>query len=283
MKFKIIHETTYQFSSQVFLEPQYLRLKPKPTPYSKLETFRLKFSPKPAGISEQTDAEENCIHLCWFEGTHQDLSIRSESLIDVLENHNPFNFIVYPADYLVFPFQYSEPLQTLLSPTLGSHRLGKAVVQYAEAIRLSCDEKTVPFLIDLTKQIHEDFKASPRHEGPPFEPEKTFDLKKGSCRDLAWLQIHILRHFKIAARFVSGYYYVQSETPEYELHAWVEAFLPGAGWVGFDPSAGVVVGSSHIPVATSAFPQQTMPLTGIFRGNAKSKLSSDLIIEPIKS
>jgi transglutaminase-like putative cysteine protease len=136
--------------------------------------------------------------------------------------------------------------------------------------------KTINYITALTNQICQDFTLETRLEGEPLESGITFDLKKGSCRDLSWMQIQLLRHMGIAARFVSGYFFVESEHPKPELHAWVEVYLPGAGWVGFDPSNGMIAGSSHVPICSSSRYENTMPVTGSFRGDATSVLITSL-------
>jgi transglutaminase-like putative cysteine protease len=280
MRFKIVHETEYSFSSEIFLEPHYLRFKPKITPFNRLESFILDISPNPSGISEQIDTENNLVHFCWFEGLTKKFKIKAESMVKIQE-HNPFNFILYPSDYLNFPFTYPEALKDILSPSLKVVELSKALIEYGNSIKDESKFNTVQFITNLTKQINSDFTLEYRYEGVPFEPDKTFEHKNGSCRDLTWMQIQLLRHMGIAARFVSGYYYIPLENPDFELHAWTEVYLPGAGWIGFDPSNGIVAGLTHIPIATSAQFENTMPVTGNIRGDASSDLTTNLFIEAI--
>jgi transglutaminase-like putative cysteine protease len=129
--------------------------------------------------------------------------------------------------------------------------------------------------------LHDDFKVEYRETGQPFSPNKTFKFKRGSCRDLSWLLISLLRNRGIAARFVSGYFYFDMDEPAYELHAWVEVFLPGNGWLGLDPSHGIFTGNSHFPIVSSAHYENTMPVSGGIRGSATSKLKTQLSIEII--
>ncbi|MCB9248474.1 MAG: transglutaminase family protein [Ignavibacteriales bacterium] len=278
MKYKIIHETEYTFSSKVFYEPHYFRFKPKTTPYNKLEFFNLTITPLPTGISEQTDSENNIVHFCWFEEMTKSMSIKSESIINIAK-HNPFNFILYPMNYFDFPFTYSEELKKLNSSALAIEKIDEPLIQYGAKIASDSNFKTIPFLTNLTTKIHDDFILESRQEGIPFEPDKTFEIKNGSCRDLVWMQIQLLRHMGIAAKFVSGYFYLPLENSEFELHAWLEVFLPGAGWIGFDPSHGILAGNSHIPIASSTHFENTMTVTGTIRGEATSDLISKVMIE----
>jgi transglutaminase-like putative cysteine protease len=280
MRYKIVHETEYQFTSEVFLEPHYLRLRPKATPNQKLDSFDLKISPEPRGIREHTDAENNIVHLCWFEGMTSRLIVLSESIVTIAD-HNPLQFIIHPIEYSSVPFVYSNPLKDTLSEALKFRELSFALIEYGERIKNESKNSTVQFLINLTTQIHKDFTVESRIEGLPFEADLTFRLKKASCRDLSWMQIQILRHLGIASRFVSGYFYIGLEKPVYELHAWVEVFLPGAGWIGFDPSNGIVCGNKHIPIASSSIAENTLPVAGNFRGSAASVLTTNLMIEEI--
>jgi transglutaminase-like putative cysteine protease len=280
MKYKITHETHYKFSSEVFFEPHYLRFKPKTTPNNRTESFFLEIQPTPVGISEQLDAENNSIHFCWFEGLNSDFSIRTESLV-ITEEYNPFNFIIYPVRYLNFPIAYEPGLKRILTESLETCKIDTSLQNFGNNVLQNSNANTVEFLTNLTRQIHSDFILETREEGSPYNPEDTFALKKGSCRDIAWMQIQLLRHMGLAARFVSGYYYIPMEKPEFELHAWIEVFLPGAGWIGFDPSHGIIAGNTHIPIASSCHFENTMTVTGTIRGDASSELVTSIYIEAI--
>ena len=281
MKYKIVHETEYAFSSNVFLEPHYLRFKPKITPYNELLSFNLKVSITPAGLHELVDAENNLVHMCWFEGLHTLLSIKADSILLVHE-HNPFDFLIYPTDYNKLPITYSEPLKKTLWPALEIEKIASPLIEYGQLILEESSFNTINFISNLTNRIHEDFTTESRLEGIPHEADKTFNLKKASCRDLAWMQIQLLRNIGIASRFVSGYYYVSAEHPEFELHAWVEVYIPGAGWIGLDPSHGILTADAHIPISTSTRYENTMPVTGSIRGDASAKLNTNLFIKLIE-
>ncbi len=280
MKFRIIHETIYKYSSEVFFEPHFFRFRPKNTPFIAVENFNLKIEPETTGLTEQIDAENNFIHFCWFEGLNNEMTVMVDMTVETLE-FNPFNFILYPDEYYNVPFRYSESINKIVQPSLNVFNISESLIEYGKKVLKDSGPNTLNFLTNLTRQIHSDFELEYRHTGEPHKSEKTFELKQGSCRDLAWMQIQLLRHFGIASRFVSGYYYIQMEKPEFELHAWVEVFLPGAGWLGLDPSHGIVAGNTHIPVAASSNYQNTMPVSGTVRGDAESNLITNLKIEQL--
>ncbi len=277
MKLKIVHTTNYSYADEVFFEPHYLRFKPRSSPYFSVEDFGLSVEPNPVGLSEQMDCENNHMFLCWFEGTHKNLRIEANMLVNVQE-FNPFNFIIYPPECSTLPFAYPKTTKQLLKKALKTSAPSQPMTEFIQEILSQTKRQTVPFLTELTRQIHENFHLESRETGPPHKPEYTFVEGKGSCRDLAWMQIHALRHLGLASRFVSGYLYLDGNDPSFELHAWVEVYVPGAGWMGFDPSHGLLAGQFHIPVASSSFHSNTMPVSGTVRGSARNTLSSELSI-----
>ncbi|WP_405571155.1 transglutaminase N-terminal domain-containing protein [Winogradskyella sp. Asnod2-B02-A] len=280
MTFKIIHQTHYNFDSDVFLEPHYLRFRPQQSAYLNVKEVSITVSPQPKGHKVIQDEEQNIIDFCWFEGMTDELKITSTTLLET-KAFNPFEFLVYPQKFNQLPFHYEDLHKKLLFSTLEGQFISQDLLDYGNAILKMSNFNTIPYLTLLTKQLHEDFKVEYRAVGSPLAPDETFHLKRGSCRDLSWMQIHLLRQQGIAARFVSGYYYFEMTPPEYELHAWVEVFLPGSGWVGLDPSHGILSGNTHFPLASSAYSVQTMPVSGGIRGSASSQLITHLSIETL--
>lgn len=280
MKFKIIHQTEYTFDSEVFLEPHLMRFRVRPMSYLDLHDFSIGISPISVGHKVTQDEENNVLDYYWFHDLTNQLTIKTESIIST-KPFNPFDFIVYPIEFNQLPFVYTKTQTRLLTAALDAQPISKDLTAYGNAILKQSDFNTIPYLINLTREIHTDFTVEYREDGAPLPPDETYGLKKGSCRDLSWMQIHLLRQQGIAARFVSGYYYFDMDTPAYELHAWVDVFLPGAGWIGIDPSHGILTGNTHFPIASSAFHDNTMPVSGTIRGDATSKLTTQLSIEKL--
>lgn len=280
MNFKIIHETTYLFSDEVFLEPHYLRFRPKQTPFIDVSHFSIELKAAPQGHSVIEDEEHNVIDFCWFEQLTNSFTISVQSTLQT-KAYNPFNFIIHPESFNTIPFSYSEHQYQILYASLQKEPLSDELIAYVQGILESANFNTISFLTNLTTQIHKDFIVEYREDGPPLTSLNTFAIKRGSCRDLTWMQINLLRHLGIASRFVSGYFYFDMENPIFELHAWVEVFIPGTGWLGFDPSHGILTGNTHFPVASSAIPENTMPVSGGIRGSATSQLVTKLNIEKL--
>jgi len=232
-------------------------------------------------MSEYVDPEDNHAMLCWFEEDHRTLKITASSVLE-MTTYNPFNFLVYPPEYLNAPFTYRTQYIELLASSLHAEELSDPMENFLHSALKKTENQTIPFLTELTRQIHATCTIESRETGDPHHPVHTFKQKRGSCRDLAWMQIHMLRSIGIAARFVSGYYYIPGDQTEFELHAWVEAYIPGAGWFGLDPGHGIAIGGNHIPVVASSFYEQTMPVTGSYRGLAVSRLQKDLKITPVQ-
>ena len=185
---------------------------------------------------------------------------------------NPFDYFLEP-DAETFPFSYEKSLKEDLAPYLARSAVGEKLREYVLGVDRS-PRRTIDFLVDLNMKLSRDISYLIRLEPNVQSCEQTLSLGSGSCRDSAWLLVNILRLFGLAARFVSGYL-VQlkqdvksldgpsgAEEDFTDLHAWTEVFIPGAGWIGMDPTSGLFAGEGHIPLACSPEPQSAAPITG---------------------
>lgn len=274
MKYRIIHQTEYNFSKPVFLEPHFLKFKPQSIANQQLLSFKLTLNPNPKGLTEISNPENNITHLSWFEGKHSLLHVNAVSEVEMNE-FNPFDFLIIPEGASKIGFNYPSYLKNSLAPfSKTQNDLPIEIKGYAEKILRSANEEVLSFLSHLTTSIHSDFEKIIRVEGEALTPEETYKTKHGSCRDLAVLFIEICRAHKLAARFVSGYLFDEELEDSHELHAWAEVYLPGAGWRGFDPSIGLAVFGRHITVAASHKADLTLPVSGSYRGEASSDLKA---------
>ena len=162
-------------------------------------------------------------------------------------------------------------------PIVIASLLEVRVVDFAEAIAGEVDRETTPFLSMLTSRIQEKSGLMLRRHGDPWPPSRTLTRGRGACRDLAVLMMDACRAMGLAARFVSGYQEGDPRRTERELHAWVEVYLPGAGWQGYDPACGLAVSDRHVALVAGATPRAAAPTSGTFRGTgAISTMRTDI-------
>lgn len=278
MKLSISHKTRYDYEYPVELNPHALFLKPLQRPYYQIENYHMDISPSPQGLVERISIEGNPFFQVWFKDLTDKLEVQTS--FDVLIGEfNPFSFIV-DIDFVenINPladkiFHYAPKEQILLSPYLITDP-SLAVHDFANKEFSKNKDNLMAYLMGLTAEVHSAWKHIIREEENTWSPEQTFSCKEGSCRDLSWMLIHMLRMQGLAARFVSGYAFNPELEEGHELHAWVEAYVPGAGWLGMDPSLGLLADENYIPLACSSEAEFTLPVHGNYGGTAKSKLST---------
>lgn len=268
MIFEISHKTTYTYSRPVFLERHHLRLRPRSDGVQHLAYFDSKVEPRPSGSADGLDIDGNCVENVWFQGLTEKLIVESRAKV-ITQYRNPFNYILAErADRL--PVSYQDPIQAYLAPYTARRNESHLVEQFARDIANRTEWKTLRFLTMLTREIAEGFQQTAREVGTPRSAEETYLSRGGSSRDLAILFMDACRYVGIAARFVNGYYHDGSATDRLTLHSWGEVYLPGVGWRGYDPSAGLAVTDRHVAIAAAGDPLLSAPVTGTFRGNAVS-------------
>ncbi len=265
------HNTEYHFDRLVNLSPHVVRLRPAPHSRTPIVSYSLKVEPKEHFINWQQDPFGN--YLARFVFPEKTLTLKIDvELIAEMTVINPFDFFL-EEEFEKYPYQYDKNLARDLAPYLEIREKGPLLMQWLKQVdRSEC--AIVDFLVNLNQRLHKDVEYRVRMEPGVQTCEETFEIKSGSCRDSAWLLIQILRHLGLAARFVSGYLVQLTadvkaldgpsgpEKDFTDLHAWAEVYLPGAGWVGLDPTSGLFAGEGHIPLACTPDPSTAAPVVG---------------------
>ncbi len=280
IKVALEHRTSYQFDRPVKVFPHVVRLRPAPHSRTPIESYSLAVVPERHFINWQQDPFGNYLARLVFPEKTDRLEF-TVGLVASLEVQNPFDFFVeeYAERY---PFDYPRELAADLAPYLApvedvpGQGLDPVTRRWLAGLPPVPTDglRIVDFLVQLNSRIHADVAYSVRMEPGVQSPAQTLTRAIGSCRDSAWLMVAALRHLGLAARFVSGYL-VQLTSDQKsldgpsgpdadftDLHAWAEVYLPGAGWVGLDPTSALFAGEGHIPLAATPHPVGSAPITG---------------------
>jgi len=268
------HRTTYAFDRPVNVSPHEIRLRPAPHCRTPIVGYSLRIEPAQHFLNWQQDPYGNWVARLVFPERTSKLAILVDLVADMTVI-NPFDFFVEPYAEN-FPFVYAPALAKELIPFLETAPLGPRLGEWLRSFRASISptESTVPMLVRLNQQLQHEIRYLVRMEPGIQTPDETLEQACGSCRDTGWLLVQILRHLGLAARFASGYLIqlvadIKSlygpagpERNFTDLHALGEVYLPGAGWVGFDPTSGLLAGEGHIPLACTADPGNAAPVIG---------------------
>jgi uncharacterized protein (DUF2126 family)/transglutaminase-like putative cysteine protease len=274
IKVALEHHTAYEFARPVTVQPHVIRLRPAPHSRTPIEAYSLEISPKEHFINWQQDPFGNWLARVVFPEKVSRLEITVGLVADMM--------VVNPLDFFIesyaerFPFAYQPALAADLAPYLRPVGDSDRVDGWMADLPSLPDDgvPTVKFLADLNRAVYRDVGYSLRMEAGVQTPDHTLESGIGSCRDSAWLLVSILRRYGLAARFVSGYL-VQlapdraaldgpaGPTQDFtDLHAWAEVFVPGAGWIGLDPTSALFAGEGHIPLSATPHPSSAAPISG---------------------
>ncbi|MGE5517631.1 MAG: DUF2126 domain-containing protein [Bacteroidota bacterium] len=272
IRVKLRHTTRYTYDRPVGLSPQVVRLRPAPHSRTPVLSYSLNIDPKPHFINWQQDPQSNWLARLVFPEPTESFVVDVDLVAD-MSVINPFDFFLEPSAE-TFPFRYAPELDHELKPFLHCDAAGPLLKQFLASIPTDAPMQTTNFLVALNQRLQHEISYTIRMEPGVQTPEQTLTLRSGSCRDSAWLLVQVLRRLGLAARFVSGYL-IQlvpdvkpldgpaGATEDFtDLHAWTEVYLPGAGWIGLDPTSGLLTGEGHIPLAASPDPGSAAPITG---------------------
>ena len=271
IKVALNHRTQYRYDKAVSLGPQVIRLRPAPHCRTPILSYSLSVIPADHLLSWQLDVHHNHLARVFFRDKTNEFIVEVD-LVAELCPFNPFNFFLEPG-VEDCPFEYALELAKDLEPYLSVEPAGPLLQAFLHKL-LGEKRGTIGFLVDLNRRVREQIGYVTRLDPGVQTCEQTLEQRMGSCRDSAWLLVQILRHLGIAARFVSGYLIqlasdngvpedrsgLQSDSADF--HAWAEAFLPGAGWLGMDPTSGLFAGEGHIPLVCTPNVSKAAPIEG---------------------
>jgi uncharacterized protein (DUF2126 family)/transglutaminase-like putative cysteine protease len=285
MRVQIENLMRYTYEKPVSFSPHKIRLYPRTDPT--IITHRLQtLANIPADVQYRRDLYDNLIASCFFSAPANTLELRVQLEVELWPK-NPFHFLLAP--YAVeIPFSYTEAEARVLAPY--REILPGDEVDSDEIWRLDGKRSTVDALVDLAQTLHSEISYEVREDGEARPPSRTLELRSGACRDTALLAASILRKMGLAVRLVSGFLCefqidVRARRADSALHAWIEVFLPGGGWVGIDPTNGTFCDHRFIPTAAGVLMADIASVEGSYFGNEivpsdfQAKLELELVVE----
>ena len=268
----LTHRTEYRYDRLVSMAPHTIRLRPAPHSRTPVLAYSLKVTPAQHFINWQQDPFGNFLARIVVPERTREFTATVDLVADMAVI-NPFDFFV-DESASVWPFAYEADLASELQPYLEPTAGGPLLESYMRRLDRRSTGTTLDYICDLNRRLSSEIKYLIRMEPGVQTPDMTLQQGSGSCRDSGWLLVQILRRLGVAARFVSGYLIqlkpdmkpldgpagaAQDFT---DLHAWAEAYLPGAGWIGLDPTSGLLAGEGHIPLAATPKPSSAAPISG---------------------
>jgi uncharacterized protein (DUF2126 family)/transglutaminase-like putative cysteine protease len=265
------HWTRYRYDKAVSVGPQVMRLRPAPHCRTPIVSYSLSVTPAGHLLHWQLDSHNNHVARLLFPDKINEFVVKVD-IVAELSPFNPFDFFLEPG-VEVYPFEYAPELAKDLVPYRWVDPAGPLLQAFLGKLSRET-QGTISFLVDLNRRVRNEIDYVTRLVPGIQTCEQTLEKCTGSCRDSAWLLVQILRHLGIAARFVSGYLIqlaADERAPEgasgpqsdsADFHAWTEAFLPGAGWIGMDPTSGLFAGEGHIPLVCTPNASKAAPIEG---------------------
>jgi transglutaminase-like putative cysteine protease len=283
----INHKTEYRYAHPVAFGEHEIMLRPVPGHDLRILAHRLSIKPEPMRLRWINDVFGNSVAIATFDERADTLTFISTSTVEL----NPAEeFALTPDDPAFFyPFLYGDEeypdLVQFVTPQYGDPN-GELSAWARKFLDVEAPTPTFNILSSMTHGIRKAFSYRKRHEQGTQHPLDTLQLKSGTCRDFALLMIEALRRLGIAARFVSGYIFVPGDSEHGYVgggntHAWVQVYLPSAGWIEFDPTNGIVGNRDLVRVAVARDPRQAIPLHGVYLGAADAFLEMEVTINVV--
>ena len=283
MKIKYIHNLEYSYEESVQLGEHRLCIKPRSHGFQRLINFNLNISPNPKILYPLLAASGEEINRITFEGYTDSLSIKAISEVETLKH--PCIFDGVKERDLTLPFCRSiinRDLQGALEGWMPNGQHDPSAVELAQESLAGSSNNALSFTFQLIEIIQDRVNYTKRHTGPAWPASRTLRERVGSCRDLAMLMVESCRSVGIPSRFVSGYHFEDPLPKEFELHAWAELYIPGAGWRGFDPSGKGLIDERYLTLVSSSKSNLTAVITRNFRGKTNLKNNLTWEIKPLE-